>query len=104
MELQAEIRVAAGRPALRDGWRGLADFGEVVSPADADLYPGNAAPIGKPLLYGCQVNFVEKGSSRVVLTFWAIDSPRPVMQPAAEFSLKDGPTHIRATGRVVSAA
>ncbi len=103
LHLVAEIQPEPGSPEMADGWRGIADFGEVWSPADADLLwpPESELPAGEPVLYGCEVRFLSREKPvRVLLRFWSIHSPRAVMGPGAEFTLRDGPSP-RATGRIL---
>lgn len=87
-----------GQP-LRDGWRGIIDFGEVWSEAESDLWPpgSGAVPVGQPLVYGCEL--ADADADLVRVRFIALDSLRPVMQPGTRFTLRDGDTP-RATGHL----
>lgn len=51
IELAAEIEVIPGAPEIRDGWRGLLDFGEKWTEEDADLWTPELGelPVGEPL-------------------------------------------------------
>ena len=101
-ELLARIEPVAEAVALRDGWRGLIDFGETWSEADAGLAwpPGSTnVPVGEPLVYGCEVTYAEASTERVRVRFIALDALRPVMVPGARFTLRDGATR-RATGQI----
>jgi len=66
-ELTAEIDPLPGASAIRDGWRGLIDFGELWSQDDAYLMvpPGAVVPIGDPLMYGCEVARDPTNSRRI---------------------------------------
>jgi hypothetical protein len=85
---------------LKSGWRGLASFGEVWTKQDAALWPGFGAPlpIGKDLLYGCELSLVDSyretlapgEKADVDLTFWSIDEARPAMQHGANWWLREG--------------
>jgi hypothetical protein len=101
-EFLAQIDPIADGAAVRDGWRGLIDFGEVWSEADTDLaWPperGNV-PVGESLVYGCEVTPAESNNERVRVRFLTLDSLRPVMVLGARFTLRDGATP-RATGRI----
>lgn len=100
LSLPAEIDSVPGKP-IRDGWRGVVDFGEVWSDEDAELWPeqfGDELPVGKPLLYGCELAIQTPG--RVTLRFLALDARRPVMQPGRTFTLREGLTP-RATGHLL---
>ena len=100
-ELLAQIEPVGEAAAPRDGWRGLIDFGEIWSEADADLAwpPGSGnVPVGEPLVYGCEVTYAE-ADERLRVRFMALDSLRPVMVLGARFTLRDGAT-ARATGHI----
>ena len=101
-EFHGHVESIAVAAVLHDGWRGLIDFGEVWSEADADLAwpPGSGnVPLGEPLVYGCEVTNVEPDAKRVRVRLIALDSLRPMMVPGARFTLRDGATP-RATGRI----
>lgn len=101
LELLADIEAEPGRPDLKSGWRGLIDFGEVWRKSDADLWPSvswGKVPLGERLTYGCELRLAsDDAPRRAKLFLWAIDSPREVMSPGAEFALLDGHT-VRARG------
>ena len=101
-ELLAQIEPVGEAVVLRDGWRGLIDFGETWSEADAGLaWPEGSVnvPVGEPLVYGCEITYAEAGTERVRVRFIALDWLRPVMVPGARFTLRDGAAP-RATGHV----
>ena len=103
VELVAEIQPTAGVSDTPDGWRGLIDFGEEWSEADAALAspPGGEVPIGQPLIYGCEVTRDVDSPGRVRIRLFALEEPRVIMTPGAAFTLRDGRA-ARATGRLVS--
>ena len=99
--LAAVIEAIPGRPEIRDGWRGLLDFGEKWSQEDADVWPQcGELPLGKPLTYGCELNRDSPDSPRVALRLFAVQDRRKVMQPGATFVLRDGQT-ARASGTLL---
>jgi hypothetical protein len=103
VELVAEIEPVTGAEEVRDGWRGLLDFGERWTEADRNLgWPAEApeVPVGQPLTYGCEVSREEAVPGRVRIRLLMIDEPRPVMQPGLQFTLRDG-GRARATGRLL---
>ena len=103
LELLVEVGPEPARPDLRDGWRGILDLGEVWTVADGILWPGGSGrlPVGEPLTYGCELRVLSDGipfQGRLLLL--AIESPRTVMKPGAQFTLCDGRI-LRATGRLL---
>jgi hypothetical protein len=50
LDLLAEIEPEPGAREMADGWRGLVDFGEAWSAADADLSRFGEPPVGEPLM------------------------------------------------------
>jgi hypothetical protein len=101
-ELLARIEPVGEVATLRDGWRGVIDFGEIWSEADIDLAwpPGSGnVPVGEPLVHGCEVTQTDADSDRVTVRFIALDSLRPVMVPGARFTLRDGASP-RAIGHI----
>jgi hypothetical protein len=105
LRLRCQVRLLTtaegGRATpLKSGWRGLASFGEVWTKQDAALWPDTGAPlpIGKDLVYGCELRLVDPDretlapgeEANVYLTFWSIDETRPAMQPGANCWLREG--------------
>lgn len=108
IELLAELRPVEGGPDVRDGWRGIVDFGEVWTDADAGLWPAGSGDVrGEPLVYGCEVRALDTEGDRdprryrAKVVLWSLDEPRDVMAVGAKLTLKDGTTP-RATGYVLS--
>jgi hypothetical protein len=106
IELAIEFREDHGLP-LRDGWRGLVDFGEIWTNDDADLWrrEWGTLPVGEPLQYGCELRLASAASEDVdvgrgVLTLWSVDELRASMASGAELALSDGGS-LRARGRVL---
>jgi hypothetical protein len=108
LQLRVEFRAVDGASALHEGWRGLVDFGEHWTDHDADLWPtsSGAIPVGKPLVYGCELRLLASSSGeRVaegegVLDLWSLDTLRHVMEPGACVRLLDGRS-VRATGKLL---
>jgi hypothetical protein len=100
--LTAQIDAVPGAPEMRDGWRGLLDFGELWTEMDADFWPADSGdlPLGQPLVYGCEVlrDSAIKNGATIRLPF--VDQPRPVMQAGATLTLREGHATL-ATGRLV---
>lgn len=92
LELLAEIdQVREG--GLPEGWRGVIDFGEVWTEADAHLWPSVSGrlPIGEPLVYGGEIGPSSTATPmRAKVVLWAIDAPREIMRPGAHLTLRDG--------------
>ncbi len=107
LKLRVRFRRVGEASALRDGWRGLVDFGERWSQDDAALWPSGDLPVGKPLTYGCEMRLVVKADEaagadgEAILRLWGIDVPRPVMTPGASLQLCDG-GNVRATGELLA--
>jgi hypothetical protein len=80
---------------MANGWRGLLDFGEAWTEADARLNPYGPVPVGKPLTYGVELTWGAPG--RAMLTLLAVEERLPVMAVGASFVLRDGGT-ARAVG------
>ena len=102
IELTADVEPLAGEAALRDGWRGLLDFGEVWTAKDADLLPevSGVVPEGQPLTYGCELRGAPTDRPRATLVLWFGNERRDVMKSGATFTLNDGATP-RASGRII---
>jgi hypothetical protein len=108
IELLAQLEPVAGVPELRDGWRGIVDFGEVWTDADAALWPDGSGeiPRGEPLVYGCEVRLLATDGEgeplyRAKVVLWSLDERRNVMADGAKLALRDGKT-VRATGHLLS--
>lgn len=102
VELDADIETVPGAPVVADGWRGLVDFGEIWTTAEANLWPAESGelPVGRPLTYGCEAYREQAaGSKRIRLVLFFLDEPRPVMTPGASIILRNG-THSRAIGHL----
>jgi hypothetical protein len=94
---------------LRDGWRGLVDFGELWAGTERDLWQEEWGPIsvGEPLRYGCELRLANDGGVdepkvRGQLRLWALTELRESMAPGALLTLFDGLAP-RARGRVAPA-
>jgi hypothetical protein len=90
VRLHASVEPAPGCRELPDGWRGLLDFGEVWTKADAECYPYGPVPEGRPLTYGCELTWDAPG--RATLTLLVVTEPRSVMAAGASFVLREGHT------------
>lgn len=105
LQLRIDFRPVDGASALREGWRGLVDFGERWTKDDADLWPrgSGAVPVGEPLVYGCELRQTVPARDELeeaVLNLWSLDKPRPVMRQGVSIRLLDG-TNLRATGELL---
>lgn len=102
IELGAEIEAIPGAPEIRDGWRGLLDFGEKWAQDDADLWSPEWGdlPLGKPLTYGCELSRAPGEDRRVTIRLLVVDYRREVMKEGATFVLRDG-HNARASGKLV---
>lgn len=101
VELLSEIQPVADAPVIRDGWRGLLDFGEVWTESDAVLWPSEEPlPLGKPLTYGCEVRRDPASEHAARIRLLVVTEPREVMKKGATFTLRDGHT-ARATGKLL---
>jgi hypothetical protein len=102
IELAAEIYAVAGQAEIKDGWRGLLDFGEKWTEDDSRPWQPEwgEVPLGHDLIYGCSVQRDPAAANSVVIQLWALDEPREVMRQEATFVLRDGPT-ARATGTLL---
>jgi hypothetical protein len=104
--LDVEFSQADAR-RLRDGWRGLVDFGELWTGTEQEEFwqeKWGPIPVGEPLRYGCELRLADSGrvDEQVVrgeLRFLALSEPRESMAPGATLTLFDGGTP-RARGRV----
>jgi hypothetical protein len=105
LHLDVRVEQVEGATELLDGWRGLLDFGEHWTEADAALWPGpGSVPLGKPLVYGCELQWrgTQGTTNEALLTLWSVDAPRSVMRTGAPFRLLDG-SDLRATGELRAA-
>ncbi len=107
IEFHVELQPVAGQDAPADGWRGLADFGELWSADDTAFWPAwrGELPLGEPLVYSVRIrNPVPSGDPpSALLLLPAVDERRRTMADGAQFTLRDGAT-VRATGRIISAS
>jgi hypothetical protein len=108
LQLRIEFQSVDGAPALRQGWRGLIDFGECWSEHDAELWPAvsGAVPVGEPLVYGCELRLLASPSedrasnTEALLEVWSLEAPRSVMRHGVALRLLDG-KNVRATGELL---
>jgi hypothetical protein len=108
LQLRIEFQSVDGAPALRQGWRGLIDFGERWKEDDAELWPdaSGAVPVGEPLLYGCELRLMASRSedsasnTQAVVELWSLDAPRSVMRQGVPLRLLDG-KNVRAKGELL---
>lgn len=102
IKLSAEIEPIPGAAEIRDGWRGLLDFGETWREDDADLWApeGGDLPVGDPLVYGCELHRDSTDSRTVAIRLLVVDHRRKVMEHGAAFVLRDG-LAARASGKLL---
>jgi hypothetical protein len=108
LQLRIEFESVDGAPALRQGWRGLIDFGERWTEDDAELWPevSGAVPVGEPLVYGCELRLLASPSegpasnTEAVLQVWSLEARRSVMRQGVALRLLDG-KNVRATGELL---
>jgi hypothetical protein len=108
LQLRIEFQSVDGAPDLRQGWRGLMDFGERWTEEDAELWPAasGAVPVGEPLVYGCELRLMvsrsENSASNIqaLVEVWSLEAPRSVMRQGVALRLLDG-KNVRATGELL---